>query len=447
MANSNPLDFILSSIEKTWHDLGVRATPLALLTTSLALLFPIISLYVLALSQREKPIPPPAGCSKLNKSGTSNLADQFAKNYDDGGEPSVSNTWKVKALMVYPLKSCAGVELDKAEVGHTGLKYDRQFTFAQQVTSLPTLEGKVESEWTFITLRQFPRLAKVEVEMWVPDPVAPGYDKDSEWVKSDGCIVARFPFSPDLEFSVAGIKNYGKILAAKLGGKSEPMVEIRIPFNPKKDTIKARGYRKEPVKIFGDVPVALNVGCDLPDETVDQLKYILGVSNPLTIFRIDPESPRLVLQNAPKKEDVGFQTAIGMQDAHPVQIQNLASIHDVSSRVPSHFRPLNALRYRPNIIFTGPPAFEEDSWKKARFGSLLLDISCRTTRCKLPNVDPLTGIADRNEPGTTMRKYRVVDEGSKAACLGMQVTPLDEGILSVGEEIEILETGEHYFIE
>ncbi|KAF1980191.1 hypothetical protein BU23DRAFT_443973 [Bimuria novae-zelandiae CBS 107.79] len=447
MASNNLLDNILNSIPKTWHDIGLPATPIALLTTFLALLLPLISLYLLALSQREEPPPPPAGCRKLNKSGVSNLADQFLKKYDHGGEPSASNPWRVKALMVYPLKSCTGVELDKAEVRHSGLKYDRQFTFAQQVTSLPTLEGKVESQWTIITLRQVPRLAKVEVEMWIPDPEAPGYENEGEWVKSEGCLVARFPFTPDTDYSVNGMKNYGKILAAKSGGKSEPMVEFRIPFNPTKERMKSKGYRKEPVKIFNDVPIALNVGCEIPEETMAQLKYTLGVSNPLTLFRIDPDGPREVLQNAPKKEDVGFQPAIGMQDAHPVQIQNLAAIHDVSSKVPSKHRPLNALRYRPNIIFTGPPAFAEDNWKMAKFGPLTLDISCRTTRCKLPNVDPLTGVADRNEPGTTMRKYRVIDKGSKLACLGMQVTPLEEGIISVGDEIEVLETGDHYFVE
>lgn len=147
-----------------------------------------------------------------------------------------------------------------------------------------------------------------------------------------------------------------------------------------------------------------------------------------------------------------------------MQIQNLAAVHDVSSKVPYKFRPLNALRFRPNIIFTGPPAFTEDNWKtvgnlcykilpfltepaQAKFGPLTLDISCRSPRCKLPNVDPLTGIADRNEPGTTMRKYRVIDDGSKSACLGMQVTPLEEGVISVGDEIEVLATGEHKFIE
>ena len=324
MANDHLLDNLLVSIEKTYQNVGLNITPFAIFTTVLALLLPLISLFFLALSQREEPAPPPAGCRKLNKDD-SNLSDQFSKKYSYGGEPSASNPWRVKALMVYPLKSCAGVELEKADVGHNGLKYDRQFTLAQQVTSLPTLEGKVKSQWSFITLRQFPRLAKVEVEMWAPDPEAPGYSKDGEWVKSDGCIVARFPFSPDTELSVAGLKNYGKILAAKLGGKSEPMVEFRIPFNPTKERMKEKGYRKEQVKVFSDAPLALNVGCEIPAETMAKLKYTLGVTNPLTIFRIDPSSPRQVLQNAPKKEDVGFQTSIGMQDA--VSILSISLTH------------------------------------------------------------------------------------------------------------------------
>lgn len=327
MAITNTLDDLLSSIQKTWHDVGFRATPLAVFVTSVALLLPFLFLYALALSQREQPLPPPAGCRKLNKSGPSNLVDQFSRKYDHGSKPSASNVWKIKAMMVYPLKSCTGVELQEADVGHRGLKYDRQFTFAQQVTGLPTLEGKVKSQWTIITLRQFPRLAKVEVDMWVPDPEAPGYEKDGEWVKSEGCIIARFPFSPDTELSVAGIKNYGRILAAKLGGKSEPMVEFRIPFNPTKDRSKAKGYRKETVKIFEDAPVALNMGCEIPEETMAKLKYTLGVSNPLTLFRIDPDAYRPVLLNAPKKEDVGFQTSIGMQDAVSTNSFPSASAH------------------------------------------------------------------------------------------------------------------------
>jgi uncharacterized protein YcbX len=138
---------------------------------------------------------------------------------------------------------------------------------------------------------------------------------------------------------------------------------------------------------------------------------------------------------------------------------NLASVHDVASKLPRRQPPfhhqfplLDALRFRANIYITGPPAFHEDTWTKARIVSQSnsssgdMHISCRTTRCKLPNVDPKTGEADRNEPLTTLRGYRIIDEGSKSACLGMMVTPLGDGDIEVGDHIELLETGDHFFL-
>lgn len=131
----------------------------------------------------------------------------------------------------------------------------------------------------------------------------------------------------------------------------------------------------------------------------------------------------------------------------------MASVHDVASKLPRGNTPttewkvplLNALRFRANIYITGPPAFHEDNWAKANIGNTPYHVSCRTTRCKLPNVDPATGIADRNEPGTTLNGYRVIDAGSNKACLGMQITPLADGHVKVGDAIDLLETGEHFF--
>jgi uncharacterized protein YcbX len=137
-------------------------------------------------------------------------------------------------------------------------------------------------------------------------------------------------------------------------------------------------------------------------------------------------------------------------------------VHDVASHLPNtslskhvwqnQLTLLDALRFRANIYMTGPPAFAEDAWKKAKITSTStstsvdLHISCRTTRCKLPNVDPQTAEIDRNEPMSTLRSYRVIDEGSKNACLGMQVTPLGEGMVRVGDRVEVVETGEHFFL-
>ncbi|KAF1926468.1 MOSC domain-containing protein [Didymella exigua CBS 183.55] len=434
---------------------GIEATPKTVIYTILITLSPFILIALFALSQRDRPVPPPAGCRKLGVRGRGNFEDQYSKKYAKGADATKEQPWTVKALFVYPLKSAGPVELDKSEVLRTGLKYDRQFTLGQYVTSMPGLDGKVTSEWQFCTQRKFPRLAKVETEIWVPDPSAPGYKEDGEWVKSEGCLVIRFPFSQDTDFSLQGLQAWGKILAAQMAGKSEPMLEFRVPFNPSQERIKSKGYKSETLRIWKDSPVALNMGPEVDPEMLAKLKYTIGTTNPVTLFRIDTNKFREVYKCAPKKEDVGFQAAIGMQDSYPVHILNLASVHDVASKLPRDMNDVNtmwkiptvnALRYRANIYFTGPPAFHEDNWIRTKIGSTNYHISCRTTRCKLPNVDPETGKADPNEPLTTMRKYRVIDEGSKNAVLGMQVTPLEAGEVKVGDIIEVLETGSHYFL-
>ncbi|KAF2113354.1 MOSC domain-containing protein [Lophiotrema nucula] len=446
--SSNVLDEVIALVRKTWNDVGFALSPTSLAVTLFVLLLPFLLILIFALTQKDDPLPPPSGCRRIGLNGPSNLSDQYDKIYSQGADPSPSNPYKVKAVFIYPIKSCAGIELDQSEVVRTGLKYDRQFCLGQYVTGLPSLQGKVESDWNFITQRTFPRLAKVETEIWVPDSKAPGYTENAEYVKSEGCLVIRFPFSPDTEFSLDGLRAYGKILAAKLQGKSEPMVEFRVPFNSPKDRIRKMKYKSEKVKIWKDAPEALNISPEVPSEIMAKLAYTLGVSNQLSLFRIDTEKYREVFMCAPKKQDVGFQPIIGMADSYPMHVMNLASVHHVANELPraNKFKDrFNALRYRANIYFTGPPAFAEDSWTRARIGGQEYHISCRTTRCKLPNVDPETGIADRNEPGTTMRKYRVIDQGSNSPCLGMQVTPLTDGEVKVGDEVEVLEIGEHFF--
>lgn len=304
-------DFFTFALE----NFGIEVTPLTVVYTILVTLSPFILIALFALTQRDKPLPPPAGCRKLGVPGRGNFEDQYSKKYAKGKDATKEEPWTVKALFVYPLKSAGPIELDQSDVLRTGLKYDRQFSLAQYVTSMPGLDGKVTSEWHFCSQRTFPRLAKVETEIWIPDPSAPGYDKDGEWVKSEGCLVIRFPFSQDTDFSIEGLRSWGKILAAQMAGKSEPMLEIRVPFNPSQDRIKNKGYKKETLRIWKDYPVALNMGCEVDQDLLAKLKYTIGTTNPLTLFRIDTNKLREVYKCAPKKEDVGFQTAISMQDS------------------------------------------------------------------------------------------------------------------------------------
>lgn len=54
------------------------------------------------------------------------------------------------------------------------------------------------------------------------------------------------------------------------------------------------------------------------------------------------------------------------------------------------------------------------------------------------------------QPFKLLKTYRAVDEGAREqACLGMQMVPVkpDEVEINVGDEIEVLETGSHYWLD
>lgn len=105
-------------------------------------------------------------------------------------------------------------------------------------------------------------------------------------------------------------------------------------------------------------------------------------------------------------------------------------------------------------IVTGIPPFAEDDWKIIRSGNLDYHVSCRTTRCDLPNVDPNTGIKDRAEPYKTLKQTRGnIDKGAGAhPVLGMQMVPLLKNAkgseeIKVGAEMKVVKTGEHFYIK
>lgn len=127
---------------------------------------------------------------------------------------------------------------------------------------------------------------------------------------------------------------------------------------------------------------------------------------------------------------------------------NLASVGALDASLPDNAsmkNRLDARRFRANIYLDGPVAFEEDHWKHAAFGRCIqprLEFSgergrsttsaaygdqtklskadflfgCGTSRCTLPNVDPDTGIKDKNEPyKTLMRTRKTIPLEPKAA--------------------------------
>ncbi|MCJ1384898.1 hypothetical protein MMC17_008016 [Xylographa soralifera] len=338
---------------------------------------------------------------------------------------------RVKSLWIFPVKSCRGVELDTANIVSTGMKYDRQFSFAQMEIA--------SQKWRFLSQRHNPLLAHIKTELWVPDPSLRSYSPSLPGVQSDGVIIMTYP--RQLRGLDAVID---RLYAAFTGNHLEK--KVAIPFNPTAEQIKNHGYTMEHMTIWKDHPVALNLSSSFSVE-LQELKTLLNVKRQLALFRVANDHERKVFRDAPREGQVGYQPSVGFADAYPLHIMNVASVEDVRKRLADTIPDLEVLRFRPNIVIEGPPAFDEDAWKYVRIGKFEYYVACRTARCLLPNVHPLTGVKHPTEPDTKLKSYRRIDAGSpKDACLGMQMVPATPFCsMSVGDIIEVLRTGEHIY--
>ncbi|PWW76074.1 hypothetical protein C7212DRAFT_295765 [Tuber magnatum] len=355
---------------------------------------------------------------------TSNLADA----YRHGIEALDADQWKVKGLWIFPVKSCRGIEVPEARVMPSGLEYDRQFMFAEWKPNPET--GNFQ--WIFITQRQYPRMALIMPEIYLEG-------------ENDGNLHITFPIKSRLPFF-------------------KRARTICLPLSASEE-FKAR-YPLKQVGIWREQPLAYDISSTIETE-LRELSTYLCTNGPLALFRVCPEELRQVHRNAPTAIEVGYQPVTGFADAYPLHMLNLTSVRELNSRITDKIPRLDIVRFRANIILSGPGPFTEDDWKKVRLGAHVYysgtlplepwprnstttneQIACRTVRCKMPNVDPDTGERHVQEPDQTLRSYRAIDPGYKhGACLGMQLVPAESmGILRAGDGVDVLETGPHHYI-
>ncbi|EEH47132.1 uncharacterized protein PADG_03230 [Paracoccidioides brasiliensis Pb18] len=479
---------------------------LSVTTTFLALIYilclsPIFLLLSWELLSRRAAAREPKGCRKLGLHNFSNLNDEG--NYDTNGRRKRRQNQKndagkgqirIKALLAYPIKSCAGVEFSIAQFVSTGMAYDRQFCFAEYMETPPAAavakqqqqQDKPTGQWICRTMRdgKYSRMALIRPEIWVPDPSSRSYSVNHPDVLSKGVLVINYPRTP----SGTGLSSLLISIGMKLGLCSREE-SFHVPLHPPPSNSKTSTYPYRPVRIWKDNPMAVDYGKHIPPSLIT----FLEPSRPLTLFRVDPEHRRNVFRCAPRKEALGFQPTTGFADAYPLHMLGLASVREVAERTSHAIPKFSVRRFRPNIVIEGSKAFEEDSWKLVRFvsgrgngksqllneqletqhrgnqdgimseipddkqphsrkggdGGIEVYTSCRTVRCRLPNVDPNTGLRHRAEPDKTLKSFRCIDPGdANNACLGMQCVPaVQEFTLRVGDELEVLETGEHFYIK
>ena len=131
-------------------------------------------------------------------------------------------------------------------------------------------------------------------------------------------------------------------------------------------------------------------------------------------------------------------TQVSYADGFPLLVTVTASLGDLNKRMQKSL-PMN--RFRPNLVISGAAAWAEDSWKKIRVGSIVLDIVKPCLRCVVTTTDQQTGAKENNEPLATLKDFRLLRQpGLTGVVFGQNAVPAGSGSIKTGDAVEVLET-------
>jgi uncharacterized protein YcbX len=139
------------------------------------------------------------------------------------------------------------------------------------------------------------------------------------------------------------------------------------------------------------------------------------------------------LRNVDPKYALNPNDQVSFADAYPILIASQESLDDLNTRLET---PLPMNRFRPNLVVQGCAPFEEDTWKRIRIGQVEMALVKLCSRCEVTTIDQETTLRAK-EPLKTLATFRRI-EGNKVM-FGVNVIPLNEGQLRVGDSVQVLE--------
>lgn len=133
-----------------------------------------------------------------------------------------------------------------------------------------------------------------------------------------------------------------------------------------------------------------------------------------------PQAPRLLEAHGHMFTD---------KAAKYVSLINLASLRELEHRWNESLDPL---RFRANVYIDGAEPFSELDWvgRQIKLGDVTMEVMKRNGRCAATNVNPETGVRDRNIPGKLRSTFGHKD-------LGVYLSVSQQGELREGDTVSI----------
>lgn len=153
--------------------------------------------------------------------------------------------------------------------------------------------------------------------------------------------------------------------------------------------------------------------------------FSAAIGVPLRLVYLDDPTRRPVDAAYGLDED-----RVSFADSYPLLLATEESLAEVGSE-------FSMLRFRPNLVVTGAPAWAEDGWRRIRVGDATFRVVKGCSRCVLTTIEPDT--AEKGpEPLRTLAAFR--RWGGKV-WFGVNLVPDSPGaVLRVGDEVEIQES-------
>ncbi len=130
------------------------------------------------------------------------------------------------------------------------------------------------------------------------------------------------------------------------------------------------------------------------------------------------------------KDVVQDDYSVSFADGYPILIIGQASLNLLNSKLNIS---ININRFRPNIVFTGGQAHQEDAWHNFKIEQVQLLGVKACARCQVPGIDQDTAISAK-EPLKTLATYRAQKNKIN---FGQNVIAKNEGLIRIGDKIEI----------
>lgn len=235
-----------------------------------------------------------------------------------------------------------------------------------------------------------------------------GLQYDRRWVLADGANVFMTQReNAQMALIDVAIEEDG----LKISHRKKSIIPLKVPFKPQTEDNRM-------ITIWDDVVRGIRVS----DEADAWFTEVLGKETHLFYQPDDSIRPTDSKYSITQQEHTSFA------DAYPVLIIGQASLDYLNGKLDEK---MEMKRFRPNLVFTGGEAHDEDNFRYFKAGSTRFVGVKLCARCVLTTINPETAEKGK-EPLKTLAQYR--KNGNKIL-FGQNLLVVEKGRVAVGDEI------------